>query len=55
MIIPLILACMLYLAGGIMAALSTNGEINGWWLLLALVLTALGFAVMWSSLRSVVM
>jgi hypothetical protein len=55
MIIPLILACMLYLTGGIMAALSTNGEINGWWFLLALVLTAWGFAVMYSSLRSVVM
>jgi len=55
MIFDMVLACTLYLAGGITAALSMNGEINGWWFLLALVLTALGFAIMYSSLRSVVM
>ena len=55
MIFNLIISCIMYLAGGIVIALSTNGEINNWWVLAGLGLTILGFAVMWSSLRSVVM
>ena len=55
MIFALISSCVLYLAGGIVMALSTNGEINNWWVLAGFGLTLLGFAVMWSSLRSVVM
>ena len=55
MIFNLIAALVFYLVGGIVVALSTNGEINNWWVLLGLFLTVIGFAVMWSSLKSVIM
>lgn len=55
MIFAIVGGSILYLAGGIVAALSTNGELNNWWILLALGLTAIGFMILWASLRPVIM